>query len=102
RRHTRFSRDWSSDVCSSDLHMDQVDWQRGLIRVHYVQTRRGLRPYPKSKKSYRTVPVPDRVLDAMRHLADKRPRWGECTCPKVEIGRASCRERRQMWAGGGA
>src|SRR5690606_39741008 len=21
RRHTRFSRDWSSDVCSSDLHM---------------------------------------------------------------------------------
>lgn len=65
------------------LHMDQVDWQRGLIRVHYVQTRRGLRPYPKSKKSYRTVPVPDRVLDAMRHLADKRPRWGECTCPKV-------------------
>src|SRR5690606_40637702 len=22
RRHTRFSRDWSSDVCSSDLHLD--------------------------------------------------------------------------------
>src|SRR5690606_40616597 len=22
RRHTRFSRDWSSDVCSSDLHDD--------------------------------------------------------------------------------
>src|SRR5690606_41120859 len=21
RRHTRFSRDWSSDVCSSDLHV---------------------------------------------------------------------------------
>src|SRR5690606_41034356 len=21
RRHTRFSRDWSSDVCSSDLHI---------------------------------------------------------------------------------
>src|SRR5690606_40791070 len=25
RRHTRFSRDWSSDVCSSDLHVLQVD-----------------------------------------------------------------------------
>src|SRR5436309_6364806 len=30
RRHTRFSRDWSSDVCSSDLHrlhaaLDQPD-----------------------------------------------------------------------------
>src|SRR5690606_40619377 len=24
RRHTRFSRDWSSDVCSSDLHVAQL------------------------------------------------------------------------------
>src|SRR5690606_40581676 len=27
RRHTRFSRDWSSDVCSSDLAADtEYDW----------------------------------------------------------------------------
>src|SRR5690606_41177686 len=33
RRHTRFSRDWSSDVCSSDLETgDRVD-QRGLARA---------------------------------------------------------------------
>src|SRR5690606_39861139 len=25
RRHTRFSRDWSSDVCSSDLMKDAMD-----------------------------------------------------------------------------
>src|SRR5690606_40021997 len=25
RRHTRFSRDWSSDVCSSDLFIDDGD-----------------------------------------------------------------------------
>src|SRR5690606_2870483 len=25
RRHTRFSRDWSSDVCSSDLLLDQLE-----------------------------------------------------------------------------
>src|SRR5690606_39305437 len=25
RRHTRFSRDWSSDVCSSDLHAVAVE-----------------------------------------------------------------------------
>src|SRR5690606_39497404 len=25
RRHTRFSRDWSSDVCSSDLHAKHFD-----------------------------------------------------------------------------
>src|SRR5690606_40083509 len=24
RRHTRFSRDWSSDVCSSDLEMGEI------------------------------------------------------------------------------
>src|SRR5690606_40159476 len=29
RRHTRFSRDWSSDVCSSDL-----EEERGLIGQH--------------------------------------------------------------------
>src|SRR6266511_5426682 len=25
RRHTRFSRDWSSDVCSSDLRLEEVE-----------------------------------------------------------------------------
>src|SRR5690606_40672457 len=28
RRHTRFSRDWSSDVCSSDLEADGALWMR--------------------------------------------------------------------------
>src|SRR5690606_40817934 len=32
RRHTRFSRDWSSDVCSSDLGMQQrVAIARALV-----------------------------------------------------------------------
>src|SRR5690606_40305318 len=26
RRHTRFSRDWSSDVCSSDLAYENITW----------------------------------------------------------------------------
>src|SRR5690606_10739876 len=30
RRHTRFSRDWSSDVCSSDLHRSYKDQENGL------------------------------------------------------------------------
>src|SRR5690606_40287070 len=29
RRHTRFSRDWSSDVCSSDLDVSGVQAERG-------------------------------------------------------------------------
>src|SRR5690606_39670082 len=31
RRHTRFSRDWSSDVCSSDLHGDHTFGLPGLL-----------------------------------------------------------------------
>src|SRR5690606_39804204 len=32
RRHTRFSRDWSSDVCSSDLGALIALWQRVVKR----------------------------------------------------------------------
>src|SRR6266487_661676 len=32
RRHTRWTGDWSSDVCSSDLWLDS--WQRHLCRFH--------------------------------------------------------------------
>src|SRR5690606_39355930 len=35
RRHTRFSRDWSSDVCSSDLE-EGFDIQWPIIRGFYV------------------------------------------------------------------
>src|SRR5690606_39599788 len=38
RRHTSFSRDWSSDVCSSDLH------PLPLSRVQHAARRAGLRP----------------------------------------------------------
>src|SRR5690606_41010058 len=30
RRHTRFSRDWSSDVCSSDLHFAKSAYEADL------------------------------------------------------------------------
>src|SRR5690606_39866400 len=33
RRHTRFSRDWSSDVCSSDLAIAQPPIERHTVRV---------------------------------------------------------------------
>src|SRR5690606_20818327 len=39
RRHTSFSRDWSSDVCSSDLDARQNGYRIGysLIRLGFVQ-----------------------------------------------------------------
>src|SRR5690606_40774998 len=36
RRHTRFSRDWSSDVCSSDLFRRELlvaPWKRKMSRI---------------------------------------------------------------------
>src|SRR5215475_12016215 len=35
RRHTRFSRDWSSDVCSSDLQVIKVFWRGNPIFVSH-------------------------------------------------------------------
>src|SRR5690606_39753958 len=43
RRHTRFSRDWSSDVCSSDLEEEIKRTERQLwqkIRTKTLQGRR--------------------------------------------------------------
>src|SRR5690606_39667084 len=33
RRHTRFSRDWSSDVCSSDLNLTPLSTQDQMDRL---------------------------------------------------------------------
>src|SRR5215203_4671854 len=40
RRHTRYWRDWSSDVCSSDLDLHMTDslgrsWQLGTVQLDY-------------------------------------------------------------------
>lgn len=58
------------------LHGDRVDWLRGLIEVTRVQTRRGLREYPKTRKSHRTVPVPERpaYIDDLSGLMRGRAR----------------------------
>src|SRR5690625_6623429 len=36
RRHTRWPRDWSSDVCSSDLYTYQIPSERELMDEYYV------------------------------------------------------------------
>src|SRR5690606_41184173 len=38
RRHTRFSRDWSSDVCSSDLHAHDSSQKTifGIVRNYHL------------------------------------------------------------------
>jgi integrase len=56
------------------LHGHRVDWLRGKITVVDVMTRRGLRQWPKSKKSHRVVPVPPATLERMSVLMAGRPR----------------------------
>jgi integrase len=56
------------------LHGHRVDWLRGQLRVVDVMTRKGLREWPKSKKSHRVVPVPPHVMEGMSAAMAGRPR----------------------------
>src|SRR5690606_39657266 len=75
RRHTRFSRDWSSDVCSSDLALSFVrelsafTWAWGQFIDHDIT----LTKDKADELLPIAVPVGDLFFD--------------------QIGRASCRER---------
>src|SRR5690606_39906630 len=60
RRHTRFSRDWSSDVCSSDLaqpgEVNVTDPEPGLVDRH--ESGRPLKAVEgPAKGAFGTVPV---------------------------------------------
>src|SRR5436309_15661436 len=80
RRHTRFSRDWSSDVCSSDL---------GQRAAAHPARRRRLTALAGQVRGPACGAGPGRQRD--RHAAH-----GACTGGDVEIGRASCREREEI------
>src|SRR2546421_6027628 len=80
RRHTRSDRDWSSDVCSSDLLVDlreSMTWEGHAerIRAPYLCVAGEfdeLSPLLHTERLMRALQGPKRL---------------------VEIGRASCRER---------
>src|SRR5690606_40217504 len=101
RRHTRFSRDWSSDVCSSDLELLARWWDRdgegseeGGERPGRGVDRDGEDEHGEGDLEPGGV---DAVGDPRAEHRDGRGGDGEGR----EIGRASCRER--VWrAGSGA
>src|SRR5690606_39588489 len=86
------SRDWSSDVCSSDLENaptpDPRDLSHTARRLRDELPGAGL-----SDERTRFLDVHLRALDC-----SARKFAGE----EIEIGRAACRERGGGWAGGGA
>lgn len=56
------------------LRGDRVDWLRGRVSVVDVQTKAGLKTWPKTDRSRRTVPVPNELLKRMSKLMEGRPR----------------------------
>src|SRR5207249_6110658 len=92
RRHTSSKRDWSSDVCSSDL-MNRLE-SRFDVRLHPGE----IQPAGFPARLYEIVGNGhDAVVRAEGHnivaLSD-----GTVEVGKKEIGRASCRERREKAA----
>src|SRR5690606_41152151 len=106
--HTRFSRDWSSDVCSSDLPMCGL----GTIGSITIAIEEGLIT-PKTPGKIK-MEAPAGLIEFSYHQTAKKVDWVKLTNVKsyvaameltvvcdtlgelvfdVEIGRASCRER---------
>src|SRR5690606_40483750 len=92
RRHTRFSRDWSSDVCSSDLANiavapvieNCVFQNNGTSIVNKPQINLG----PSGAD---TTFIRNNIIEGGAENVESGG----------EIGRASCRGRVKMWAGAG-
>src|SRR5256884_4157176 len=107
RRHTRCSRDWSSDVCSSDLRISpfyrvasittptlfmggDIDWNVPILGSEQM--------YEAMKTLGRTTelvvyPGEYHGFTIPSHIKDRMERFMAWYNHYVKIGRASCRER---------
>src|SRR5690606_39884073 len=84
RRHTRFSRDWSSDVCSSDLH------HPGSVCPEGGRGRCAQRARSFSQAAENALAVSAACCFSYFLRIEK---LAMCSNPLIKIGRASCRER---------
>src|SRR5438445_8559869 len=80
RRHTRYWRDWSSDVCSSDLVFDDsTDMVYQIMRLARFYAHESSAQCTQCREGTAwTTKILERILSGQG---------------KTEIGRASCRER---------
>src|SRR5690606_41095266 len=82
RRHTRFSRDWSSDVCSSDLiNSKKGDDDDSELHV--------------TEKEFHFSVVGGELVHSGRNFSRRA-----ANVSYRKIGRASCRERGEVSGGG--
>lgn len=54
------------------LDVEDVDFERGMVYVHQVLTRAGMREYPKTEGSVRWVPFPPHVGQLLWRVATER------------------------------
>src|SRR5205085_3721634 len=100
--HTRFDCDWSSDVCSSDLHDLVAQEQRigGMLRTQFFRRdQRLLRLLFENQSLHRLQLIDDR-LTAEFELLSAAAGARIIGFQRHEIGRASCRE--SLWCEMGA
>src|SRR5690606_39337387 len=62
RRHTRFSRDWSSDVCSSDLLYEHIASLNTLLNLY-------LPPSQEAEHRFAMGALPDEIMEICQRLA---------------------------------
>src|SRR5690606_39866291 len=89
RRHTRFSRDWSSDVCSSDLALDRAAAGAELAALAEDAEKKGV-------TTRGTYDVQGFRADAdlmFWWVAETSEQLQEVYAAFRQIGRASCRAR---------
>src|SRR5699024_11977692 len=91
RRHTRSKRDWSSDVCSSDLKTSLSSMFEAV--GSYAAGTMSL----EDVEEFEAKACPTCGSCSGMYTANSM----NCLTEVLEIGRASCRERVWCWGGGG-
>src|SRR5690606_39600492 len=93
--HTRFSRDWSSDVCSSDLVYDLIHIGNARPLIFFDVVRRYLQQFYEVTYAVNFTDVDDKLIRRSEETGTPVPELAEKNISDflTEIGRASCRER---------
>src|SRR5205085_3822776 len=97
-RHTRFDCDWSSDVCSSDLVTQLIEQCKKAGAKHIFLVTPPIYDFAPRKDEFNY----DAVLTEYAKWQTELKVTGVTvidlhTAMRKEIGRASCRERVEIW-----
>src|SRR6266511_1336531 len=91
RRHTRFSRDWSSDVCSSDLEADQPEQAIAVLEAAIGRDPVNEELYQRVMRIHGRLGRPDAVRRTMQVLEDRLADLGEAE-PSEATRRVAARQ----------